>query len=341
MASIYYHIKDILLREKDPFTDIIGQEKVKQQLKSALIAKRHVIIVGAPGIGKTTLAKNLAKLLPSVFVNDCGFNCEPENPLCPACKSTKAMKKIKLENRFVRIQGSPDLTAEDLIGDIDPVKALKFGPLSIEAFSPGKIFRANNGVLFFDEVNRCPEKLQNSLLQVLEEGKATIGSYSVDLPANFIFVGTMNPDDTSTEKLSDVFLDRFDIIYMGYPESLDLEKKIVQKNKGEIDVEFSDSLFSLAISFVRLLREDKNLEKKPSVRASIGLVERAKANCMIRKGNKVTLSDITDAVISVLSHRIKLKPSFKYVKSPREYVHEEFMNFCQKQSGTDDEGEAP
>ncbi len=341
MVSIHTHIKEILLKEKDPFTDILGQEKVKQQLKSALIAKRHVIIVGAPGIGKTTLAKSIAKLLPSVFVNDCGFNCEPENPVCPVCKSGKSMKKIKLESRFVRIQGSPDLTAEDLIGDIDPVKALKFGPLSIEAFSPGKIFKANNGVLFFDEVNRCPEKLQNSLLQVLEEGKATIGSYSIDLPANFIFIGTMNPEDTSTEKLSDVFMDRFDIIYMTYPETLEVEKRIVEKNRGEIEAEFPEKLFTLAVSFVRLLRDDKNLEKKPSVRASIGLVERAKANCLIRNGKKVTLEDIHDAVISVLSHRIKLKPSFKYVKSPKDYVAEEFSRFCQHSPANEEEGEAP
>ena len=54
--------------------------------------------------------------------------------------------------------------------------------------------------------------MQNALLQVLEEGKATIGSYDVDIDASFIFVGTMNPEDSSTEKLSDVFIDRFDFI---------------------------------------------------------------------------------------------------------------------------------
>ena len=131
----------------------------------------------------------------------------------------------------MRVQGSPDLTAEDLLGDIDPIKALQFGPLSLEAFTPGKIFRANQGILFFDEVNRCPERLQNALLQVLEEGKATIGSYVLEFPASFLFIGTMNPEDSSTEKLSDVFLDRFDMIYLGYPESLDIEKAIVLRKE--------------------------------------------------------------------------------------------------------------
>src|SRR3989338_7356809 len=138
-------IKKIFSEKKDPFTEILGQDKVKLQIKSALLTNRHIIIVGPPGVGKTTLAKNIAKLLPGGLKN------------------------------FVRIQGSPDLAAEDLLGDIDPIKALKYGPLSLEAFQKGKIFKADKGILFFDELNRCPEKLQNALLQVLEEGKATIG----------------------------------------------------------------------------------------------------------------------------------------------------------------------
>ncbi|RLE44893.1 MoxR family ATPase [Candidatus Woesearchaeota archaeon] len=326
------HFERIFLETKDPFPDILGQERVKKQLKSALISGRNIIIVGAPGIGKTTLAKSIAKLLPEITVNNCGFNCLPENPVCPICKSRKGVKRIKKSGiqRFVRIQGSPDLTVEDLIGDIDPVKALKFGPLSIEAFTPGKIFRANNGVLFFDEVNRCPEKLQNALLQVLEEKKATIGSYDVDLEANFIFIATMNPQDTSTEKLSDVFIDRFDLIYMGYPESLEIEKKIVsEKAKRVAEISFPKKLFDMMISFVRLLRESDKLEKKPSVRASIGLYERALANALLEKRKSVVFEDIKEAISSVLSHRIALKPSIKYLQTPQEFVKEEFASFSQ------------
>src|SRR3989338_5795384 len=101
-----------LVEEKDQFPDIIGQDNVKQAVKSALLSERHIILVGPPGIGKTTLAKNIAKILGK-------------------------------KTHFVRIQGSPDLTVEDLLGDIDPIKALKYGPLSIEAFTKGKIFRAD------------------------------------------------------------------------------------------------------------------------------------------------------------------------------------------------------
>jgi len=285
------------LMEKDPFTDIIGQDDVKSQLKSALLMDRHVIIVGQPGIGKTTLAKNVAKLLG--------------------------------KDKFVRIQGSPDLTVEDLLGDIDPIKAMKFGPLSVEAFQKGKIFKADKGILFFDELNRCPEKLQNALLQVLEEGKATIGSYDVDFDIDFIFIGTMNPEDSSTERLSDVLLDRFDIIYMKAPETQEIEESIV-KEKSLNKVKVDDKLTGLMVYFVRKLRESQDLERHPSVRATMGLYERAQSNALLDKRKEVIFEDIEKAVISVISHRIKLKPNIKYLKSNEEFVNEEFKKVVEE-----------
>lgn len=321
--------KEIFGKKEDLFPDIIGQEKVKEQIKSAMIMGRHIIIVGQPGIGKTTLAKNIAKSLPDIIINDCQFNCNPNHPICPSCKAKKAVekKKIKGDERFIRIQGSPELTVEDILGDIDPIKALKFGSLSMEAFTPGKIFKANNGVLFFDEVNRCSEKLQNALLQVLQEGTATIGSYDVDFPANFIFIGTMNPEDVATEPLSSVFLDRFDLVYMGYPESDEMEIEIVKANGNSIEVAFEDNLLALVILFVRLLRESEKLQRHPGVRASIGLYERSQANAYLKGRKSVAFDDIKETIVSVLSHRIELKPSIKYLQSPEDFVSKEFTDF--------------
>ncbi|MCK5283030.1 MAG: AAA family ATPase [Nanoarchaeota archaeon] len=285
-------LRQILLRKEDSFTDILGQDTIKKELKSALLSERNVIIVGQPGIGKTTLAKNIAKL------------------------------QSGLKN-FVRIQGSPDLSVEDILGDIDPIKALKYGPLSIEAFQKGKIFRADKGILFFDELNRCPEKLQNALLQVLGEKKATIGSYDVDFDLDFIFIGTMNPEDTSTEKLSDVLLDRFDVIYMGYPEKEKIEEDIV-KLKGKKLCDVPDNILRVMVRFVRDLRHSDDLEKKPSVRATLGLYERSQANALLEGRKKVNVDDLKEAIISVLSHRIRLKPSIKYLQSPVDYIKKQF-----------------
>ncbi len=314
--------------------DIFGQEGVKKELKSALVSDRHLILVGEPGIGKTTLAKNVSKLLPSKELSTCDFRCDPDNPICPQCRSKKRngegveTREYSGEELFVRIQGSPDLTAEDMLGDIDPIKAIEYGPLSLEAFTPGKIFRAHQGVLFFDEINRCSEKLQNALLQALEENQVTIGSYLVDFDVDFIFIGTMNPEDVSTEPLSDVFLDRFDLIHMNYPESLETEVRIVRE-KGKDLVDFSDDLLQAVMKFVRDLREDDNVEKKPSVRASIGLYERAQANARVDGREKVNSQDVADAVVSVLAHRMSLKPSVKYLKSVEDYVEKQFESFSE------------
>lgn len=320
---------------KTNFEDIMGQDEVKDQLKSALLMDRHIILVGQPGIGKTTLAKSVAKLMPAKTVNDCTFNCNTDKPSCPECLEKKTKKEkiktktLKGEELFIRVQGSPDLTSEDLIGDIDPIKALKYGPLSIEAFTPGKMFKANNGILFFDEVNRCSEKLQNALLQALEERKVTIGSYSLEFDLHFVFIGTMNPDDKSTEPLSDVFLDRFDMVYVGYPESIELEVQIVKK-AGKQMVDFPAELLWQTIMFIRNIRENRDVDRKPSVRASIGLYERAQSNAFLNGRKKVTQEDINNVIVSVLSHRMSLKPSVKFLKSNDDFIKEEYQKFSDK-----------
>jgi len=78
------------------------------------------------------------------------------------------------------------------------------------------------------------------------------------------------------------------------------------------------------ILFIRLLREDKNIEKKPSVRASLGLYERSQTNALLNGRKTVVFEDIKDVVISVLSHRIRLKPSVKYLQTPEDYIQQQF-----------------
>jgi len=99
---------------------------------------------------------------------------------------------------------------------------------------------------------------------------------------------------------------------------------VVSKGKKIDNIIVSNKLLELMIYFIRLLREDKNLEKKPSVRASLGLYERSQSNALLNNRKNVTFDDIKDVIISVLAHRVRLKPSIKYLQNPEDYISSQF-----------------
>jgi len=83
-------IIELVGKGEDPLSVIMGQEDAKEKILSSLLAGHHVLIEGPPGIGKTTLVKHLASILPPIrAVKDCPYHCDPEDPACPRCRELK------------------------------------------------------------------------------------------------------------------------------------------------------------------------------------------------------------------------------------------------------------
>jgi MoxR-like ATPase len=152
---------------------IVGQKEIIEKLLIALLAGGHALVVGVPGLAKTTLISTLAETL-------------------------------KL--RFSRIQFTPDLMPSDITGtdvlEEDPETGHR-----LFRFVHGPVF-AN--VILADEINRTPPKTQAALLQAMQELSVTVGTETFTLEPPFFVLATQNPiEHEGTYPLPEAQLDRF------------------------------------------------------------------------------------------------------------------------------------
>jgi magnesium chelatase subunit D len=196
------------LRPIFPFTALVGQERMKRALVLNTVNPKlgGVLIRGEKGTAKSTAVRGLANLLPDIVaVADCPYGCDPGDgqSACDACRERPEPSSM---SRKVPLVELPVGATEDrVVGTLDLEQAIQEGR---RRFEPGLLASANRGILYIDEVNLLNDHLVDVLLDAAAMGVNYVEreGVSVQHPAQFILVGTMNPEEGD---LRPQLLDRF------------------------------------------------------------------------------------------------------------------------------------
>jgi MoxR-like ATPase len=277
---------------------IRGKEEVLEFLVAALLAGGHVLIEDVPGLGKTTLAKTIARLVT---------------------RSAKGAPMV-----FRRIQFTPDLLPYDITGvDVWDPGTRRF------VFTPGPVF---SNVLLADEINRTTPKVQSALLEVMAEGQVTVGNATYPVDPFFFVIATQNPVEMEgVYPLPMAQLDRFLMkLTIGYPDT-EVEVGIVRDDpsatvmprvrpvcgredvlaaRGRIERVFCDEkLLRAAVGICAATRQHAGIALGASPRGGLMLVRAARALALVRAREYVIDQDLIDLVPLVIAHRLRLKDS--------------------------------
>jgi MoxR-like ATPase len=276
---------------------IVGQERVIDELLSALFSDGHCLLVGVPGLAKTLLVSTLARIL---------------------------------DLKFSRIQFTPDLMPSDITGTEILEEDRTTGKREFR-FVHGPIF-AN--LVLADEINRTPPKTQAALLQAMQEKEVTAAGQTSSLPPPFFVLATQNPIELEgTYPLPEAQLDRFMFnIPVDYPSEAE-EVQIVSQTTGPVEadvktvltgedilriqrtirrIEATEHVVSYAVRIARASRPDSTelqfvkdwVSWGAGPRASQYMILGAKTRALLNGNLTPSAADVRAVAPSVLRHRI-------------------------------------
>ncbi len=320
---------------EDPFPGILGfEDTVRPHLERALIAGHDVILLGERGQGKTRLIRTLTGLLDewTPAIAGCEINDHPYAPACVRCRRLAAELGDALpvtwrhrDQRYGEKLATPDTSVGDLIGDIDPVKVAQGRTLGDpETIHYGLVPRTNRGVFCLNELPDLAERIQVSLLNVLEERDIAVRGYALRLPLDLVLVASANPEDyTNRGRIITPLKDRFGAeIRTHYPLTLEDELAVIRQ-EAEIAWGGQDAgavlpahLAEVIARFTRLVRSSTAVDSRSGVSArfAIAAAEAVVAAAVRRSaicGEEQPVARICDlpAVVSTLRGKVEFEVS--------------------------------
>lgn len=277
---------------------IVGQVDIIMDMLTAIISRGHVLLIGMPGLAKTTLVRTISEVL---------------------------------DLEFKRIQFTPDLMPSDITGT-DILEVDEETGKKEYRFIKGPIFTQ---ILLADEINRTPPKTQAALLEAMQEYRVTASGKTFELASPFFVLATQNPlEQEGTYPLPEAQLDRFMFsIFVDYPSEEEEEliakfttsmikpilskvmqaEQILELQKTVRNLPVSDHVLKYAVRLVRATRPgDKRAPEFVSrwiscgsgPRAAQNIIVAAKARAVIAGRLLVTTDDVRSVARPVLRHRI-------------------------------------
>ncbi|MFX1279028.1 MAG: AAA family ATPase [Promethearchaeota archaeon] len=274
-----------LISQKEEKMEIVLSGQYKEALDliyEADASNLYPILVGPPGIGKTTICRFYAQSRAEITGND----------------------------SFEWITFDESTKPAHLIGSFNPATTIQKG-FSFEAFNPGPIVKAmlNGGVFLANEINRATEYTQNSLLEPLEEKTLSIPHIGrIKSSSGFFFIGAMNPSElVGTHRLGEALKDRFNVwIELDYPDKK-TEMKIIKHNNPYYKID--ESTLEKVYLIINRTRTHHQIQIPASLRSGIAL---ARLTGVAQKKTKKDPSRVLKEIArNVLFGAIQTKPGVK------------------------------
>ncbi|WP_327001503.1 sigma 54-interacting transcriptional regulator [Dactylosporangium sp. NBC_01737] len=287
------------LRSGEPrFPGIVGYEDtVLPELERAILAGHDLVLLGERGQGKTRVIRGLVSLLDewTPVIAGSELNEHPYEPITPASRrlALEAGDALPVDwlhrsKRYGEKLATPDTSVGDLIGDVDPIRVAQGRTLGDpETIHFGLVPRTNRGIFAVNELPDLAERIQVSLLNVLEERDIQVRGYQLRLPLDVLLVASANPEDyTNRGRIITPLKDRFGAeIRTHYPLDLELETDLIEQ-EAQLVAQVPGHVIEVLARFTRAVRESPAVDSRSGVSArfAIAAAETVAASALRRGG---------------------------------------------------------